>query len=338
MLPHQPLEELSGSYREIGMQHGRRHAARIRYLLDAFHPDLTAHWQEADLLAPLERHLPELVEEMHGIAEGSGCSLREICALSFLLDLGHASSSCTGIVFADGPDGPVVGKTCDCAPGVQQEWLGQRFIRPNTGIPAVTHSHYGSPNAEMGMNEQGLAIGISGLMSRDTNTQGVGWQQDIRAILHTCATTEEAIAMLRRIPIRWAGYCAVIGDACGDVAIVEKVVGALGVRRPRGNIAYEANVACCPEVLPFVDPSPCHNGLQRMALLDHLCADEAHVDCSLQGMLALFSAHADPVGVCQHGPELHSHVGFFMLPRKRELLIVRGYTCARNSERIVLSG
>ena len=92
------------------------------------------------------------------------------------------------------------------------------------------------------------------------------------------------------------------------------VVGAVGVRRPVGNIAYEANVACCPEVLPFVDPNPCHNGLQRMALLDGLCADESKVDCSLQGMLALFSAHADPVGMCQHGPELHSYAGFFMFP------------------------
>ena len=86
----------------------------------------------------------------------------------------------------------------------------------------------------------------------------------------------------------------------------------------------------------FVDPNVSANGLGRMALLDTLCADESKLDCSLQGMLALFSAHGDPVGICQHGPELHSNVGFFMLPRQREVHIARGYTCERNIERVVV--
>ncbi len=123
-----------------------------------------------------------------------------------------------------------------------------------------------------------------------------------------------------------------LGDPSGDVAIVEKVVGALGVRRPHGPVAYEANVASCPEVLPYADPNISENGLRRMALLDRLCADEAQLDLSLQGMLRLFSTHGDPVGICQHGPELHSNVGFFMLPQRREVHIVRGYTCQRNTE------
>ena len=276
--------------------------------------------------------MPTLAEEIHGIVVGSGLSLREVCALSFLLDLGTASSSCTGVVFAGGPDGPVVGKTSDCTPGVQQQWLQQRLVRPTGALAALTHAHCGSPNAEMGMNEAGLAIGISGLFSRNSNPRGVGWQQDIRAILHACTTTAEAIDLLRRIPIRKAGYCAVLGDASGEVAIVEKVVGAVGVRRPRGQVAYEANVAYCPEVQPYADPNISENGLRRLALLDRLCADEAQLDLSLHGMLELFSAHGDPVGICQHGPELHSNVGFFMLPQQREVHIVRGYTCRRNIE------
>lgn len=335
---HFPVEELSGTYYDIGVQHGRANAARMRWLLEAFEIDLAAPWQEADLLRPLERLLPELGEEIHGIAAGSGMSLREVCALSFYIDLHTAVSACTGMVFVDGPDGPIVGKTSDCTPGVQQAWLRQRLVRPRGGLAALIHSHYGSPNAEMGMNERGLAIGISGLISRDIDPQGVGWQQDIRAVLHACTTTGEAIAMLQRLPIRRFGYCAVVGDAAGDVALVEKVVGAVGVRRPRGRVAYEANVACCPEVIPLADPSVSANGMARLALLDALCADESALDYSLQGMLHLFSAHAEPAGICQHGPELHSNVGFFMLPRTREVCIARGYTCARQLETIRIVG
>jgi len=182
-------------------------------------------------------------------------SLREVCALSFLVDLGTVGSACTGVVFANGPDGPVVGKTSDCTPGIQQEWLRPRRIRPLRGYAAITHSQVGTPNAEMGMNERGLSIGISGLLSRDIDRNGVGWQQDIRAVLHNCATTSDAIDMLRRIPIRRAGYALVIGDANGDVAVVEKLVGKLGVRRPKNNVAFEANISLCPEIAPYIDPS-----------------------------------------------------------------------------------
>src|SRR5437868_12653081 len=110
-------ENLAGSYHEIGVQHGRGNAERMRYLLEAFKPKLDATWKEAEFLAPLERHLPDLAEEIHGIAQGSGMPLRHVVALSFLIDLSTAASSaCTGVVFADGPDGPVVGKTSDCTP------------------------------------------------------------------------------------------------------------------------------------------------------------------------------------------------------------------------------
>src|SRR5690242_11154160 len=103
-------EELTGSYREIGLQHGRANAERMRYLLDGFKTNLAASWRESDLLAPLEKHLPGLAEEIHGIAAGSGMTLREVCALSFQVDLAMTPVACTGVVFEDGPDGPVVGK------------------------------------------------------------------------------------------------------------------------------------------------------------------------------------------------------------------------------------
>jgi len=64
--------------------------------------------------------------------------------------------------------------------------------------------------------------------------------------------------MLRRVPIRFAGYAGVLGDASGDVAIFEKVVGAVGIRRPERTVAYEANVARAAESLALRGP-----GLER---------------------------------------------------------------------------
>lgn len=327
------LENLSGSYRDIGRQHGRENAAHIRYLLHVFGVKNITAWEPRHFIDPLKRHLPDLADEIHGIAEGSGCSLKEICGLSFLVDLGTAAGACTGVAFASGPDGPVVAKTSDCTPGVQQVWLAPRRIRPAGQLAAITLSHVGSPNVEMGMNENGLAIGITGLQSVRVDRNGVGWQQDIRAVLHHCTTSQDAIHMLRTIPIRSFGYSLVIGDSSGDVAVVEKVVGAFGVKRPNSNVAFVTNVPQCPEVIPHTPTAAVNaNGQGRMALLRQLCADESRLDFSLEGMLRLFSTHGEPVGICQHGPELHSNTGFFMLPRNKEVWMTRGYTCYRNLE------
>lgn len=130
------IELCTGSHYQIGVQHGVQSANEMRRLLQAFNIDLEAPWQEAEFLVPLERHLPELAEEIHGIADGSGLGVRAVTALSFLIDLGTATSACTGAAFADGPDGPVVAKTCDCTPGVQFDWLNQRLVRPDGGLAA----------------------------------------------------------------------------------------------------------------------------------------------------------------------------------------------------------
>ncbi|HIJ72857.1 MAG TPA: hypothetical protein HPP83_02040 [Candidatus Hydrogenedentes bacterium] len=331
------IEELVGDFRQIGLRHGKNNAARMRYLLSAFEVNAAAPWDETALLAPLDIHLPELRQEIDGIAEGSELGLRKVCALSFLADLWATQSACTGVAFGVGPDGPVVGKTCDCTPGAQEQWLRPRCIRPTGALAAVTYSHVGTPNAEMGMNERGLAIGVSGCASLAADPEGVGWQQDVRGVLHRCATAQQAIDMLRAVSIRGYGYCLVLGDDSGDVAVVEKVVGALAVRRPNGNVVYEANIPLTPEVLAHVPAdADFDNGRARMALLDHVCRDESHMDFSLEGMLSLFATHADPVGLCQHGPALQTNLGFFMLPQKRQVWLARGNTCQRNLEKVQL--
>ena len=206
-----------------------------------------------------------------------------MCALSFLVDLVSRDwrepraavlvAPAPEWFLAAGPDGPVVGKTSDCVPeGGKSGWC-QRLVRPTGGFAALIHSHIGSPNAEMGMNDQGLAIGISGLLSKAKLTgDGVGWQQDIRAILHACATTRQAIEMLRAIPIRRAGYAAVVADASGDVVVVEKVVNCAAVCKPVSTIVYEANIALRVRrlCLTLIRMWCGDNGERRTALLQRL--------------------------------------------------------------------
>lgn len=92
---------------------------------------------EADMLGgtgphvrALESELPELAEELHGIAEGADLSPERVLLLNspFALDDGAPESSTT--IYVNGPEGPVLGGTWDLPVDVE------RYVRMLRIVPA----------------------------------------------------------------------------------------------------------------------------------------------------------------------------------------------------------
>jgi len=79
-----------------------------------------------------------------------------------------------------------------------------------------------------GMNEHGLTIGLH-LVSRSPSRPGFSCIVITRLILDRCATTAEAVAMLRRLPHAMR-YNYSLLDASGDAAVVEAAPGTVAVR------------------------------------------------------------------------------------------------------------
>src|SRR5689334_21493201 len=96
--PNIPVLDLSGTPAQLGAAHGEARRERIReyadrflgWLLNAAAVSLTeetlwSHW--ATQVSVIQCEAPALVEEMRGIARGSGVPFERIFLLSSLLDL-----------------------------------------------------------------------------------------------------------------------------------------------------------------------------------------------------------------------------------------------------------
>src|ERR1043166_2695539 len=97
--------ETSGSYYEMGVQAGRACALQIGSMLDFLTKGFRG-WDEAKFnrvrrehMAFTERLCPELVEEIQGIADGSGISFRLIYLMNFYAVMRAGKEGCTNIIF-----------------------------------------------------------------------------------------------------------------------------------------------------------------------------------------------------------------------------------------------
>jgi predicted choloylglycine hydrolase len=148
-------------------------------------------------------------------------------------------------------------------------WYGRCAALIDVSIPGELASIGGNDlwiGRHDGLNEAGLAIGITNVMG-GRHTPGIMFPLAVRHILNTCTTTEAAVAFLERIPyIRNNNF--LVADAAGTIAIVE-------VSPKRVNVTYATN---------GFGVITNHFQSERMALLENVKHRPAH---SLQRLLRL---------------------------------------------------
>jgi len=231
-----PIEriEVAGTYEQIGYAFGQWY--RDHY----FHSRrLTADEQEAAraMLALYEDIHPGTVEQMRGVYAAYNRNLDDVRDgipiwkgwWKFLLP-GLVESSLCSVAFAR-PEMTIDGHA---RLGRNNDWLVAMpettliFTYPEGAYPTAIMA-VGAPNftAFDGLNNQGLALGIAAVDEADypppTGPALVDLQV-YRLILETCASVEEAIAMLREVPCAFSpqfGTHVLVADRSGDSAVVE---------------------------------------------------------------------------------------------------------------------
>src|SRR5258707_10994380 len=95
-----PTFDLSGTGREVGRQHGEAARGQIKdsvaFYKESFKKASGLGWGEILELVPrwvpdIERYLPGITDELHGIAEGSGIEFAEVLALNARGELSHGN-------------------------------------------------------------------------------------------------------------------------------------------------------------------------------------------------------------------------------------------------------
>jgi hypothetical protein len=224
------LISVQGDPFERGHQYGARAAGSITanvgaYLrLIEFHAGLDA---EAALTAArgfaalVDRHAPDLFEEMRGIAEGAACSLDEILLINARSELMGTvrAGECTAL--AAGP-----GVTAEGQVLLSQNWDWYTAIevepvlleiRQDNGPTILTLAEAGQVG-KIGMNSAGLGVCLNFMQHTDQG-QGVPIHVILRRMLG-CAALGEAIHEAYRVP-RGGSANVLLAHAEGDLVDLE---------------------------------------------------------------------------------------------------------------------
>ena len=159
----------------------------------------------------LVRHMPEIVGVWETLCELAGGGDIAARMLSLYRPPPYLTG-CSQAIWTRGE--PALLRNYDYAPrlsdGVllRSSWTGRTVIATTDCLSGVLD----------GMNEDGLAVALA-FGGRPTVGDGFGIPLVLRYILETCATTEEAAAVLRRTPVHMT-YTVALVDQRGDAATV----------------------------------------------------------------------------------------------------------------------
>jgi hypothetical protein len=319
-----------GSPREMGRQYGE--AAREGILSNR------GWWQTERRAAEggeriahcgefLRDTVPDIHEELLGIAEGSGVPFGEILMFN-QCDAGTRPVGCTSMALLSGSDGPLVAKNNDGCLGDSGRFVIRRS-RPTRGLPMVQVTYAGWVSGLDAMNAEGVATVHSSVGSAFPRPHP---SLDIRLrayqALRGCSNTGDFLAALGSRPLTGKGFNIVVGDVLGDTCVVEAAVPVLA-RRGRGEtFVFTTNHYITSELVEADQRTPEGKEISvyRLGYLKWIKAQSQPQTISeLQGLLR---SH-DPWGVCRHGGPHKSRTLWSMVAQceSGEILVCDGFPC-----------
>lgn len=253
-----PRIALSGNAADRGRRYGQQAQARIRQSIVNYQSMFSAvdlPWDEAVArAAPFEevigRVFPVIIDELHGVAQGSGIDFPSLLALNCRTELlpsnylalvsrpggkpapdGGQLNECTSFAVADGQANVLLAQNWDWL-GVQRDCLVMLDQHPESGPAHLTVAEAGMM-AKIGFNEHGLGVTLNILRSHEDGSQsGMPVHALLRGLLD-CPDLNTALDLA--LSLQYCGSSNVlIADAGGAIASLEC--------SPRGAVALRPEV------------------------------------------------------------------------------------------------
>ncbi|MCB9140300.1 MAG: hypothetical protein H6642_18330 [Caldilineaceae bacterium] len=368
---------VAGTPYEMGYAHGQAFIKeigelteeRLRLSSDPFwtgglavtHADVLALGQ-----ACLDVHrmvVPELIEEVQGMADATGLGVNELVIMNGFTDFidvtanpalvngagsyhdGHADGGgCTAFLTAAemSADGRgFVGQTWDMHT-TATPYVLLLDVQPAAGPALLTFTITGCVGM-IGMNEHGVAVGINNLMDK-TARIGVHWVFIVRKMLAQ-RTVGAALDVLRNAPLSGAHNYVIMGpDEEGELRGYN--IEAMAARQtvtPLQDFIVHTNHCVVAENCAIERPRKAYSQASTHARLDQatafLTAQKGRIN--LAALTDMTRLHADGgPSVCAHAtPEydIETSGACIMAPATRELWALWGQPCQNEYERFVVS-
>lgn len=332
--------ETSGSYLNRGRQHGQAFARQVRALYERFCEGINpGDPMVKSRLDQIERNMqaacPEILEELQGMAMGSGMAYEDILLLNASTEFGAVDhlAHCSNFVLAGAPHGMLHGMNHDVNPANAVPFVVGELVYLETGITLKRIVWTGTVWTAAAVNSLGLSFGESTVWVEDENWDaGLPINILIALPVLRCATVPEAVALVQELAPIKHGYNFVFTDRQGQAAIVERSPTRSAVRYLENRGLYCANTFHSPvmqEVMADV-PDTRQNSQDRWQNFERFAADPGWL-WDMDGLQQVLRDHTRPGGACQHGrPDqagLYSAHSYIMIPDQNQLLVTDGLPC-----------
>ena len=248
-----PVIELRGSSAERGRQHGRFLRRQIEQAVE-FYAGLFGRLglsgadvrrRAARFVEPTHRLNPLLAAEIEGIAEGSGCHLHDVYALSARYEitfgevaLGECSNVFVGAQRSTS-GGTLLGQNWDWRPEVAPFVVVLRS-RCDDGPDHVVISECGQPG-KYGLSSAGLGVVAAGLDCSARAATGEQLMVGLKRTVLQCGSFAEARAMLARNPALATVNVIAAGAAGGGFEVEYTPAGPAGRDLEPGELYWHTN-------------------------------------------------------------------------------------------------
>ena len=324
--------ELEGEPYGIGYKRGWLFRYHIRSIAETRLSKIPEKEEKIQLAKYIEKVLkdnyPELVEELRGMADGSGIGYEEMLLINAWWD---KPWWCSNVALTETSLGPILGSSLDI--GYPPD-VTMMHYKPKQGYSFVTVGQVDLIGSARAMNEKGLCVGGSSVKATDTG-KGFPRYTLLRVAIQYCATVDEVLELFKRF--REGLYNPgnyIFLDRNGDAVVIEQTNTGFTVRRPeKGGIActnhYESPEAQKYQYTGYDWLWVIRNSEERYRnFMDFIkTADRSK---PIESMMMVIRSHG-PGGICQHGGEhqLCATVGFIMLPGQREFHVSQppGFYC-----------
>lgn len=221
-----PLYECRGAARELGRQHGEQARQHIHQHLDFLCRTLDVTTEQiaahAAAFQPLiERHTPQLLEELAGLAEGAAVTPALALAVNVRAALGLShDTGCTAFAVAAGAsaDGVLrIGQNSDTLPAVQPLAYVLRVVPDDR--PSLLMWTFGGMLGYHGLNAHGIAHFANDLGGGPAPRFALP-HYPLKRLLLECSDLNQAQACFERLPLASSGNY-VLCDGSGAVCDVE---------------------------------------------------------------------------------------------------------------------
>lgn len=189
-------------------------------------------------LSIYEKYYPEILEEIRGIADGQKSSYEDLYTFLLSMYCFEFDNHCTCLAIKN-ENNIIFGRNSDFLVSIEKLYMNCLYKLENS------YAFNGNTTAfveiEDGINEYGLAIGLTFIYPKIIKA-GFNAGILVRYLLEKCKTTNEAIEILKVLPIA-SQQTLTIADSTGNIVIVECNAESIEIIKPNedGNFVTTAN-------------------------------------------------------------------------------------------------